>query len=69
MPFKAYLEQLVAGGHLNHLNDQEKTKARAERAENRTEEEIQTIHVIHGPLHPEAARIIRAELNDAFSSK
>ncbi|XP_058185757.1 uncharacterized protein LOC131302982 [Rhododendron vialii] len=68
-PFKAYLEQLVAEGHLNNFIDHEKTKARAERAENHTEEEVQTIHVIHGPLNSEAARIIRAKLNDATSSK
>ncbi|KAI8549141.1 hypothetical protein RHMOL_Rhmol06G0003600 [Rhododendron molle] len=68
-PFKAYLEQLMAGGHLDNLIDHKKTKARAERAENRTEEEVQTIHVIHGLLHPEVGRLIRAELNDASSTK
>ncbi|KAI8550663.1 hypothetical protein RHMOL_Rhmol06G0125000 [Rhododendron molle] len=60
---------LVVGGHLDNLIDHEKTRARAQCAENNTEEAVQTIHVIHGPLNSEAARIIRTELNDASSSK
>lgn len=63
------MEQLVTGGHLKNLIDHEKTRARAQRVESQTEEEVQTIHVIHGPLDAEAARIIHAELNEASSSK
>ncbi|XP_058223146.1 uncharacterized protein LOC131332855 [Rhododendron vialii] len=68
-PFKAYLELLVAEGHLDNFIDHEKTRARAQCTENHAEEEVQTIHVIHEPLNSEAACIICAELNDATFSK
>ncbi|XP_058223073.1 uncharacterized protein LOC131332789 [Rhododendron vialii] len=55
-------------GHLGNLIDHEKTWA-AQRVESNTEEEVQKIHVIHGPLNSEAVRVLRAELNDAASSK
>ncbi|XP_058219448.1 uncharacterized protein LOC131330008 [Rhododendron vialii] len=68
-PFKAYLEQLVTGGHLDNPIDHDKTRAWAQHVKAQSEEEIQTIHVIHGPLNAEATCDIRAELNDASSSK
>ncbi|XP_058219380.1 uncharacterized protein LOC131329949 [Rhododendron vialii] len=56
-------------GHLDNLIDHEKIRVRAQRVEGSTEEKVRTIHVIHGPLNSEAARVLRAELYDATSSK
>ncbi|XP_058216863.1 uncharacterized protein LOC131327744 [Rhododendron vialii] len=69
IPIYRIIDQLVVGGHLGNLIDHEKTSTRAQRAKNHTEEEVQMIHVIHSPLNSEGARMIRAKLNDASSSK
>lgn len=64
-PFKAFLEQLVAAGHLRAYIDQNKTDARAARTVAQAEDDIPIINVIHGLADPEETARLHAEIKDA----